>query len=215
MLWGFFDESGEHESADAPAEVRGKLKRLTLAGCWASFENWQQFSLEWAAALEDAGVFMFHMADFEADQGEFAGWRDTKRAYREAFLSRLLDIMDRYVEGYAGVSVGLEPAQSFKSAYHANVEQLFATSRSNGGASLVFARHPEYSPENLALIYEAIALIESGFASCTVADPRVTCPLQAADIVAYELARFQRDKAHQRYPWRRLTERAVSFRWET
>ncbi len=76
MLWGFFDESGEHEPDDAPAEIRGKVKKLTIAGCWASYERWQAFSMDWSDALERAGIRMFHMADFEAYQGEFKEWRN-------------------------------------------------------------------------------------------------------------------------------------------
>jgi hypothetical protein len=49
MLWGYFDESGEHPAG-------GNLTRLTFGGGFAPFEAWEALSMEWAAALELAGI---------------------------------------------------------------------------------------------------------------------------------------------------------------
>ena len=46
-------------------------------------------------------------------------------------------------------------------------------------------------------------------------NPANLCQLQAADIIAYEISRMQRDGVPQRYPLRRLEELGCLFRlWE-
>jgi hypothetical protein len=73
MLWAYFDESGEHD------RVTGQLKTLTPGGCVADAAAWDALSVSWHAALNNAGVEMFHMTDFEADAGEFRGGSQTIR----------------------------------------------------------------------------------------------------------------------------------------
>jgi hypothetical protein len=64
MLWAFFDESGWHASR----EEGGRLKKLTVGGCIASFDSWECLSLEWSSALAAMNLPCFHMADFENRQ---------------------------------------------------------------------------------------------------------------------------------------------------
>ena len=45
MLWAYFDESGEYD------RVTGRLNRLTLGGCIAPSNAWQQLDIERKAAL--------------------------------------------------------------------------------------------------------------------------------------------------------------------
>ena len=50
--------------------------------------------------------------------------------------------------------------------------------------------------------------------SCSIAKPKDIPPLQAADIIAYEMAREERDvPIPHRHPLRRLRELRVKFRW--
>jgi hypothetical protein len=115
MLWGFFDESGEHD------RQTGELTRLTLGGCWASFEQWETLSLNWATALEIGGIKVFHMTDFEANEGEFKGWRQ-RPDNRKRLLNSLLDAMVEFVPEYVGFSIKVPNGSAgFKKAYEQNL----------------------------------------------------------------------------------------------
>jgi hypothetical protein len=55
MLYGFFDESGEH--AD------GRLIRLTIGGGLATFDTWQALTKNWIEVLANQNIKTFHAAD--------------------------------------------------------------------------------------------------------------------------------------------------------
>jgi hypothetical protein len=95
MLWAYFDDSGLHNAAT------GGLDWLVLGGGIATAENWERVSEEWEAAKNDFGINTFHMADFEANEGEFEnlGTDDHK-----VLLSRLLEIQSKYVHNIIGVT---------------------------------------------------------------------------------------------------------------
>jgi hypothetical protein len=213
MLWGFFDESGEHD------RLTGQLVRLTLGGCWANFEAWQAFSLDWAAILEAFGVRVFHMTDFEADRGEFKGW-DKRPDDHRRLLNGLLDTMIRHIHDYVGFSEATPNGDvDFKRIYEENLVSMIANSSFQSEPAIVLARHNDYGPAKIALVVEATerAFAFKGFKikTWTVENPADSCPLQAADLVAYELARFAREKElHRpmRYPLKRLHE-SKSIGW--
>jgi hypothetical protein len=75
MLWGYLDESGEH--------VGNRLIRLTVAGCMASFETWQQFGEKWNAILSAHNIPALHMkqlASRKAGRGNpYQGWTQKKK----------------------------------------------------------------------------------------------------------------------------------------
>jgi hypothetical protein len=81
----------------------------------------------------------------------------------------------------------------------------------------VVARHNDYGPARIAEVVEAVerafAYKEFKIKTWTVGSPADFCPLQAADLVAYEIARNEREKEYgrpMRYPLRRLREKAPS-----
>ena len=41
------------------------MRKLTVAGCIADEEAWNQLSVDWSAALSMWGLPVFHMVDFE------------------------------------------------------------------------------------------------------------------------------------------------------
>jgi hypothetical protein len=209
MLWGFFDESGEHD------RQTGELVRLTLGGCWASFEQWEDFVLKWAATLEAAGIHVFHMTDFEADRGEFKGWQE-RPDDRRRLLNNLLDTIIEFVPEFVGFSELVAGGSGgFKGAYERNLVSMLANASFLDRPAIVLARHDNYGPAQIAEMVEAAerAFAFTGFKvrTWTVGSPAEFCPLQAADLVAYEIARYGREKELGRpirYPLRRLRERA-------
>jgi hypothetical protein len=206
MLWGFFDESGEHDKAT------GQLYRLTVGGCWAPFASWEMFSMEWKATLDSFGINVFHMTDFEASRGEFEGWNEPEhKERRNSFLNALLDIMKAHISQYVGFSE-IATDGKFKEAYEANLISMFANSSFNDNPSIVLARHPDYGPDKMAALVEAteraLAHLHFRVNSWAFGEPSKICPLQAADLIAYEFSRADRENEFERprrYPLRRLT----------
>jgi hypothetical protein len=90
MIWGYFDESGLHDSKkdESGREIgTGRLLSLTLGGGFARSEAWDALSAGWDTALRRVGVSMFHMRHFEGCRGEFEGWKEERAADREWLLN--------------------------------------------------------------------------------------------------------------------------------
>lgn len=206
MLWLYFDESGDHD------RETGNLVRLCLAGGLASFEAWEMFSMEWGETLSCFQIPMFHMADFEARQGPFSDWNNDRR---RALMSRLMDIALAHVPTFWGV-IG-EPTRAaalgrrhIRRHYMTNVskaikELWFEFERRAEPLTVVFAAHRDIRSEEVGRFFDlwkVDAPIEFG----GFGRPETLCPLQLADIVAYEFrcaARVEQpDK--MRYPLTRL-----------
>jgi hypothetical protein len=203
MLWGFFDECGV-------------LTKLTLGGCWARFEKWEALSIEWSHALERHNINVFHMTDFEANRGVFRGW-ENRRDQHKSLLNSLLDTMVEHIEIYSGFTKVVRRQDHPIIIYEQHLVDLLVRAGIDDDHSIVIARHPEYSATRMGQLVEAVeTVLGKGAAKVktwTVGEPKDFCPLQAADLVAYEIRCWARDKElHRamRYPLRRLQERATS-----
>lgn len=179
MLWAYFDESGEHD------RVTGHLQRLTLGGCVAPFEKWQAFSLEWASTLEAAGVRMFHMVDFRNRAHPFTDWPEDRR---DALLEKLLDIMARHIPTYMAITATVNaPNKAFRKTYDRGlVGAIVQTANLSERVALVFAMTTEVRLATIEDCFGEIDFGDSRLNSATIANATTTCPLQAADIIAYE-----------------------------
>jgi hypothetical protein len=204
MLWAYFDESGEHEPET------GRLKQLTIGGWIASGEEWTRFSKEWRSVLERAGISAFHMRDFAHSKGDFRDWTEEKR---RAVLNQLLETIARNVMvglGFTSRVVDAEPSMQFPNAYESALVSCLLhvaglSARSERKVSVVFARHEEFRGARIQRFFDIVNFGGAQLATFAVSDPRNVEPLQAADIVAYELQRFNRDGT-ERYPLCRLQE---------
>jgi Protein of unknown function (DUF3800) len=217
MLWAYFDESGEYQSD-------GTLRRLTLGGCIASFDNWQAFNQKWRSELDDEGIQVFHMADFEAREGEFPR-REWNEPRRRKLLGNLLSIINQHVSifvGFANFPIKFPEKKPMRAGYDRLIARsmINATDRPWGideEVSIVFACHPEFSSVRVLEYFEIINP-DKNSESCTVATPQTVLPLQAADLFAYELMKFSkpdRKNRDERYPFRRLRESAKHFTLHT
>jgi hypothetical protein len=88
MLWAYFDESGFH----APQLNGGGWRKMTVGGCIADDEAWNQLSVDWSAALSIWGLPVFHMADFENRIAPYDKWTPAQRTDR---LNMLLGMIGR------------------------------------------------------------------------------------------------------------------------
>ena len=68
-LTAYFDESGTHDGSEA----------VSVAGYLATDEMWSAFSLEWGPILREFDLKYFHMTDFALSKKQFRGWSESKR----------------------------------------------------------------------------------------------------------------------------------------
>jgi hypothetical protein len=206
MLWWMFDESYQH------SKETGHASLVTVAGCAATAEDWYSLTLDWAAALEQYQIPAFHMTDFEANRGEFDGWEKTPDR-RRSLLSSLLDTAGRHVHHFWGVARRVDNSDgSIAEAYRLCVDDMVKDLardlhfRLGQKFALVFARHRNFDP---GLVRQAIERqYPERFGSVSSDDPNAMCPLQVADLVAFEVRCKQRDRDGERYPFRRLRDAA-------
>jgi hypothetical protein len=83
--------------------------------------------------------------------------------------------------------------------------------------SVVFARHRDYRAQHVQKIFDFMNYGDARLGSLTTDDLSLLLPLQAADIIAYEIQRIQRDEvnSYRRYPMRRLRDLGCQFRIST
>src|SRR5262245_35687996 len=83
MLAAYFDENGTHADSRATA----------VGGFLATTNQWQKFEKAWAAALQRAGVGLYHATDLETFRGEFLGWDPPKKIRLQ---TELISIIKRH-----------------------------------------------------------------------------------------------------------------------
>lgn len=210
MLWGYFDESGEHD------RITGNLTRLTVGGALATAEAWAALSMEWAATLRSANISAFHMTDFEGrKKPPYDAWSEPER---RRILSALLDIAIRHVPTFIGYTVEPAPDEpALKYTYESNIGKFLkdaarGTFHSQEPLTLVFAAHPEIKAARIGRYFDLWDDGDGRLKFGGVGDPNMLCPLQVADIVAYELHCFSRKEQPEgmRYPLKRLSKEAKS-----
>jgi hypothetical protein len=202
MLWFYGDESGEHNAA-------GSLVRLTLAGGIATCEDWKRLTADWKCHLgrfAHYGISWFHMTDFEAHRPPFDKLTDVDRF---DLLQGLLDITLRHVPLFFGTTD--EPSfDKIWLRYGCHVlktqrELTIAARRAGEKITMVLAKNHDVKAGRLRQFVDGWIdreVFEFGGFEC----PQSVCPLQVADIVAYEFSRTMRQQkpGRERYPLSRL-----------
>jgi hypothetical protein len=201
MLTGYFDESYTH----APAPLV-----YTLGGYISTDKQWAKFQREWSEVLKDAGVPFFHMAKFEARKKEYEGWSNEKRIQ---ILRRLHSIIKKRVfAGFAATLVLSDYEEIMTDEvrdYFGNPHQFVTIAcmkyiaiwleeqNYKENISYVFESGSGYDADVMRLIAGVISVERQAkiyrVSSCSIENKRKFFPLQAADILAYEVT-----KAHAR-----------------
>ena len=190
----YFDESGTHEGSEAVA----------VAGYLSTPDLWQKFEVEWRKTLAEFGIDFFHMTDFAARRQQFAGWPEEKR---RACLSKLIDITNRHVIASVGTVI---PVRDYQAAFSkkadnfvggpygvaamacfSEVAKTFNLIGVHGQVAYVF----ETGARGSGQVHKAFTWLEQNPGSkaemrllaLSFQNKREYCPLQAADILAYEL----------------------------
>lgn len=204
MLWAFFDESGWHPTG-------GPLAKLTVGGCIAEFGAWEALSMNWADAITKMGIDCFHMTDFEAGEKPYKDWTKTEKQTR---LNVLLNIIGEIKPTCCSFTNLARPNDTTESIYKRCAHDvLLELGLYEDEFAVVFAHHPEfgaYSPLHQMLMQWGYG---RSIKNVTIGYPKDLCPLQAADLVAFELRCQERDEVRpMRYPLRRLHELGCTFR---
>jgi hypothetical protein len=205
-IWAYIDESGHPDDPN--------IRAFALGGCLGFPHEWNAFEEEWKHTLLEEGVSWFHMKDFENSKGQFSKW--TKEQH-QAFLGRLIEIMDRHVSAYVGFA---KPFPACKN--RGTLRELYYNGRRvcihaalrfarTEKVNLVIAKQEEISQ---CSYYEDHATLRQHFpqlGSIEIDLPKNRVPLQAADLVAYELFKQVSSPQRQRWPFKQLMRKKPIF----
>ncbi len=215
-LVAYFDESGTHEDSD----------HVAVAGFIGFASAWVDFCARWQLALNDFGLSYFHMTDFANRVKPYDTWLEETRRSR---LSRLLNIIDANVIGSVGFSV---PKKSFESicspkakeicggayglaaiACFLDLGNIFAYMPPSDEVTYVFERGSKGAEQIRKVFQSNRELSEQRkkyrLGSLRFEDKRDYLPLQAADILAYEIYKESQrmpGKKQSRYPLQIMAE---------
>jgi hypothetical protein len=212
----YLDESGTHAGAQS----------LVVAGYVAPTDDWITFETEWQACLAEYGIESFHMADFANKAYPFAYLEEDAR---ENCLERLTSLIFKYAWGGYGVFV---PLDIYRQAVSPSASRIFggpyglaamrcffeiADSLSSVDPAAEISCVMDRGVKGRGQILKAYALIrqqsEWRMQSLSFEDDRRFSPLQASDILAYELYReYTRQvlsKGFMRHNLERLCRRPI------
>jgi hypothetical protein len=194
----FVDEAGHAKDP--------KQSYFCLAGLLAAEAAWNKFNAEWLTACAAEGLKEpFHMKDFAARRGEFAGWEEERR---RRLLAELISVIDRAgvipvggvvsLRGYAALPS--EVRKGFKDPHFLAFQWLtyqIASAASiqleSGPVTMVYAHHPQHSDGlgNTRQLWEMLRKhtpIVALFMESYQCGEQAEYPgLQASDPWAYEL----------------------------
>jgi hypothetical protein len=205
MLTGFFDETGS--SKDPTQRIVG------MGGLLAPATGWETFERKWKRALKEFDVPYFHMKEFAHSTNVFEDWKGREIIRRKLF-SKLIKAMesaypipiaatvpkDVYDATYGEYPL-FEKEDIYHEALHFCISGLVGIRHTMGQldesekVAIVFSQHEEFRSHVLKRYDKLIKEFEpfQKISAISFADMRELVPLQAADLVAYELK-----KEHER-----------------
>lgn len=213
MLVAYFDESRKHD------KTSGRDVQVVVGGAIAHAEQWLALSKKWESILSAEGLNSFHMSEFESRKGKYDKWCNRENE-RQAFLNKLLDIISQHILCIIGTRVPVNNNGRFADTYVEAVRRTIVNATqdvahsSKEKISLVFAMQPEISYKRIITYCDKLKrLAIPNLDSCTGADPKSTLPLQVADLLSYEIMKWDGgwNPITWRYPLRRLRSGTVTF----
>ena len=194
-VFGYFDESGTSR-ADPVAMYGGMVAK---AAEWASIEG------EWRSKLAEYGLREYHAVECENRLGDYAPYerpiRDSLTNYFSALIARLrgqafgsainYGSWERLVPQGIKDNYGGDPLY-FSAALAFQQVSTWAVEHNDGEpVALIFATHEKHNGPVAQLFADFKA---SGqwpmLGSITFADPQYKFPVQAADLLCYEMKRL-------------------------
>jgi hypothetical protein len=221
-LTSYTDETGH---PDDPT-----LEYVGMAGFVAPFGAWEIFEAAWDDLLRNAGLAEpFHMKDFAHSQGQFKPWKG-KEELRRAFIGRAVSIIVETRGTPVGAVVSMssfrtlteEQQSHFLDPYYlalqnctrgAAIQAVFEPPEEK--VAMVYSYNSEYGTNNGGRAEQLWHAIRQGWdhgnrmGSYASSTPAILSPLQAADLLAYELShefenRVKRPNDAMRWPLRQI-----------
>lgn len=193
----YLDESGTHIGSQA----------VVVAGYIATADEWISFDSEWRTALTEFKIPFFHMSEFA---NRASSYRDWTKKEREQRFDRLVNIINAHVLGSVAVTI---PRLEFASALGGDSKKV-PSGPYGLAATQLLASAPKLLPSGadhwINYVFDigspGIGEIQQRFkrfmktrqriaqrlhvSGITFGDKDNFIPLQAADILAYELYRY-------------------------
>jgi len=206
VLWAYLDDSGLR----AKGQKNGPLVRYALGGGVATVEVWDVLKPQWQARLHDPSnpskIEWFHYTEWKgaylghAKQGDlFYGWNKSQLV---ALLSDLTRIISKKKVDYFCASVPVvQSKRQVRDSYKEVITQVInradeLADRVNPSEQISFmlSMHAELAGIRIQEYFERLRVLSNRRAYCFIGDPRVEPALQAADLIANEMAssRFMR-----------------------
>jgi hypothetical protein len=203
MLTAYFDDSGSHPESEL----------VVWYGLFGNQFQWTHFNNLWAAKLREPSpgkpaLTRFHMAPCQAADGEFLGW---SRTATDFLVHELGDIILKCGLSSDGVAIprkdwndlvtgDLRTVLGDAEGYSMRIAFVRACawareSGRNGEIAFVFDNRKEKEAEGKRIfqLFEHLSQIEPNAVkptSITFADSTSVRPLQAADLVAWEMYQY-------------------------
>jgi hypothetical protein len=219
-LIGYMDETGHSKDE--------RQRFVGVAGLVAPAESWEAFERKWKQTLSDFKIPYFHMKDFASRRRYYEDWSEQKR---RKLLGKLLRIMATTHPFPVGTIISLEDYRSFSvedrelmgDPYHfclMGCVYVPAWRAENASpdvrVAIVFGEQSEFKHMAGQLLEDFNQNYPAAkrFDPPTFGDMKTVLPLQAADIVAYELhkefeRRRYRPQDTQRYGYTELMKIAL------
>jgi len=197
-----------------------------MGGCVASSTDWAEFKDEWAKTLDQYQIECFHMTDFENYQKAF---KKMDRNRHKRLIATLLEIMNRHIDAYIGTVEDVEDhklSPSPKDDPYINCMLVCMDSLAScfgpgdRNINVIFADQPEFR-NRVSDLYPQLRTLVGGMYAVLqenrYCSPKNTLPLQAADIVAYEVRKeFERHRdavgRQRRWPLVQLCKKPFIWR---
>lgn len=196
MYTGYFDESGHVDSEQFVA----------VAGFVATDAKWQAFDVAWRAALVKHNARHLHTTDLMNYKRDFKHWN---RAQEDALMRDLIDVIHSTgrivavgavmaVDDFKALSVDLQGRlrNPFYTLFQQAISVAALEARDHPPGvvvNTVYSQTNEFAPD-ATKIFALMANREPRIGTLQFADMRHTPGLQAADLLAYELYRYYKNK---------------------
>ncbi len=203
----------------------GDTSYVGMAGLVAPSSRWVVFENDWKVTMEKAGIEYFHMREFAHSTGQFKEWKG-KEEQRRLLLSRLMQIIRGTDATPVGAIVSMADYRTLTElqrgqildpyylcfqtcAWGAVVMAIFEPPEEE--VVMIFGQHNEFQGRAAELWKVMRENINHGerMGSYAFSNAREVVPLQAADIVAYELFqefdnRLKRPHLKRRWPFKQF-----------
>jgi hypothetical protein len=204
-LIAYMDESGTHDEKG----VQPGSDTAAICGYVATYKRWVQFQKHWGKALNRHGVTEMHMKYFAHSRGEFEGWSEDKRRSLVRALDEVIDDTKLFALGglisvtdYVHILPDWAKAEVKHPFYFAVAVMFKSLAQWEGHlptGKIDFVLDEKegfegYTREMFSTLKRLNPIHAERLGNLTFRSSSQFRPLQAADVLAYEVRRSASDR---------------------